>query len=278
MALHRFCQFDFPFPPGPADGRYLLRGDGDVADVISVRTIGAQLKRQGMRRGGRKRPTRTEPSEEAEPVAVTRVTVIRGEALEDAAAARDWLAACGKADAAAGEVDEALRLLNRAIHAHRVSAADPFVGDVSLGRARRIRLGYGAGDELVEGRWRDAYEVPAAAARGGRRRMLAPEEQLARILGGRRPIYPSEDLLLRARLDFDQGRTRAAAMQANTARAALEAEGSHKSVAQHNDRLQRLATAALGRELGEDEIRELGEIVAELERTARRRRHAADES
>jgi hypothetical protein len=275
--IHRFCQFDFPFQPGPADGRYLLRGDDDVADVISVRTVGAELKRKGLGRRPHRRPTPAEAGEQAEPVTVTRVTVIRGQAFEDADAARDWLARCGKAENAAREVGEAVRLLNRAIHAHRVSAADPYVGDVNPARARRIRLGYGAGDDLVEGRWGEAYDVPAEGARVGRRRMLAPEEQLARILGGRRPVYPSEDMLLRARLDFDQGRDRTAALQANAACAAFEAEQPDKGVGQHAQRLQRLATAAAGRELTEDEIVELGGIIVELERLARRRRHAADE-
>src|SRR5207253_1728436 len=137
-----------------------------------------------------------------------------GEPLDGLAAAREWLARCRDPDTADAEVAEALKLLNRAIHAHRVSAADPYVGDVSLGSARRVRLGYGGGDELVEGRWQDAYEVPPHVARTRRRRMLAPEEQLARILSSRRPAHPSEDLLLRARVDFDQGRTRTAALQA----------------------------------------------------------------
>src|SRR5439155_18193469 len=165
------------------------------------------------RRGRRRRPTQAEPGDEVEPVTVTRVTVIRGETFDDLAAARAWLDRHRHPEAASREVAEALRLLNHAVHAHRVAAADPYVADVSLARARRVRLGYGTGDELVEGRWGEAYAVPPEIASGRRRRMLAPEEQLAHILGGRRPAHPSEDLLLRSRLDFDQGRTRAAALQ-----------------------------------------------------------------
>ena len=201
--------------------------------------------------------------------------MIRGQAFESEADAVDWLARCRKADAASREIGEALRLLNRAIHAHRVSAADPYVGDVTVGQARRVRLGYGAGGELVEGRWREAYAIPHQAARTGRRRMLAPEEQLARILGGRRPTYPSEDLLLRARLDLDQGRARAAALQANAAHAAFHSESG--GLPEWREPLAGLAAAALDRELDDDECGRLEEIVVAMERAARRRRHAAGE-
>ena len=44
------------------------------------------------------------------------------------------------------------------------------------------------------------------------------------ILSGRKPAHPSEDVLLRARLDLEEGRTRQAALQARAAHAALGAE------------------------------------------------------
>jgi hypothetical protein len=261
-----------------------VRGDDDVADVIVIRTLGAELKRQSRSRRSlaRRRPPRAEPEDQADPVTVTRVTVIRGLALQDGTAARDWLARCADPELAAAEVDEALALVNRAIHAHRVSAADPYVGDVSLRLARRVRVGYGVGDELVDGRWRDAYTLPPQVARGRRRRMLAPDEQLAAILCGRRPTYPSEDMLLRARLDLDQGRTRAATLQANAAYRALEAEQDGVDAAapadqagrDRGDTVGRLATAALERDLDHDETASLRQVVTEMERLARRRRHA----
>jgi hypothetical protein len=107
--------------------------------------------------------------------------------------------------------------------------------------------------------------------------MLAPHEQLAAILGGRRSTYPSEDLLLRARLDLDQGRTREAALQAQAAQAALEAElrgEQADALRKHSEALGDLATAAQARDLEEREAALLGEVVVELERLARRRRHA----
>ncbi len=254
-----------------------------MVDVIDVRTVGAELKRRGGRGGRRARPARAEAQDEPEPVAVTRVTVIRGEPFEHADAARTWLAGCGDAQAANLEVNEALRLLNRAIHAHRVSAGDPYSADVSLTRARRVRLGYGTGDELVEGRWRDAYAVPHQAARTSRRRMLAPEEQTAGILVGRRQTHASEDLVLRARADLDQGRTRAAALQADAALKALTAElraeeGAEQSRAtlrERGEQLSGLAATALDRELDDRETAELGDVLLEMERIVRRRRHSA---
>jgi hypothetical protein len=263
-----------------------LRGRGDAADVIVVKTLDAKLTRRGARNRAlaRKRPAPAEPGDEPEPVTVTRVTVVRGVPLEHEEVASDWLAGCGEADIAAAEVTEALRLLNRAMHAHRVSSADPYAVDVSRARARRVRLGYGAGEELVEGRWRAAYTVPPQVARAGRRRMLAPEEQTARILGGRREVHPSEDLLLRARLDLEQERPRAAALQAQAAHAALEAElrgdasqqESHAAVRGRDEALTGLASVALERELGQEELECLGEILLEMERVVRRRRHAED--
>jgi hypothetical protein len=110
--------------------------------------------------------------------------------------------------------------------------------------------------------------------------MLGPEEQIARILGGRQPIYPSEDLLLRARLDLDQGRARQAALQARAARAALEAElGSdepRQALRGRTGLLEDLAAAALERELDDGQATQLAEVVVEMERIARRRRHLVE--
>jgi hypothetical protein len=247
--------------------------------VIVVKTLGAPLKRSesGRRSLGRRRQARPTTEETApEPVAITRVTVIRGPALEDEQAAREWFERC-RDEGAGSEVGEALQLLNRAIHAHRVAAADPHAADVSRARARRVRVGFGSGEELVEGRWRDACEAAPDATGRGRRRMLAPQDQLARILGGRRSTYPSEDLLLRARLDLEQGRTSEAALQAAAAHTALAAELARDEGASpgaQGEPLARLAATAAERALDEGQVEQLEQIVSELERVVRRRRHA----
>jgi hypothetical protein len=264
----------------------LIRGPDGVTDVIVLTRLGADLRRdaRAARSLRRRRPARAEPDDDApEPVEITRVTVIRGAQFTDDAAAREWIEGC--ADVADDEIAEALRLLNRAVQAHRVAAGDPYATDVSRERARRIRLGYGSGDELVDGRWRDAYAMPPPAPRGRGRRMLEPHEQLARILGGRRSTYPSEDLLLRARLDLEQQRTREAAMQARAGHAALEAElasdeaaGEARAALQdRGEALSSLATTALERELDDEQAAQLEQILLEMERFARRRRHAVGE-
>ena len=96
-------------------------------------------------------------------------------------------------------------------------------------------------------------------------------------------LLEREDLLLRARLDFDQGRTRTAALQANLALATLEnelgesgTEATRDAARAYGEPLARLAAAALERELAEDEIPKLREALLELERLVRRRRHAAE--
>jgi hypothetical protein len=224
-----------------------------------------------------RRPARVEPGASApEPVAITRATVIAAQPFDDAQAAAAWLARCKERAAVADDVEQALELVNRAVSAHRVAAQDPHVRDVVAADAQRVRLGYGTGDELVEGMWRDCYAIPAERAkRRTKRRMLSPQEEMAGMLSGRRaPPRPSEELLLRARLDLDRGRTTEAALVARAAVDALSAEGhgaGHAGVA------ERLARKALGGELAPEEVEELDELVVTLERALRRRRYA-DES
>ncbi len=119
-------------------------------------------------------------------------------------------------------MERGLRSINRVLHGHRIAAHDPYVREVSLGQAHRVRIGFGSGDELLEGSHTEAFLIPAR--RKKRRQMLEPQSELAGILGGRRPPLPSEDLLLRARLDLLEGRMRQAAIQAAGAGDALEAE------------------------------------------------------
>src|SRR6185312_6460507 len=126
--LFRFCQLDFPFPVGPADGRYLRRGaDGKEVAVVAFRELHAPRRR---RLRGR-RPARVEPDAAAPgPVAMTRATVIAAEPFADAGAAAEWLRGCqAGGDRVAAEIEEALELVNVAVSAHRVAAQDPYVRD-----------------------------------------------------------------------------------------------------------------------------------------------------
>jgi hypothetical protein len=145
-----------------------------------------------------------------------------------------------------------------------------------------VRIGYGSGDELVEGGWRVAYTVPAPKLRSRRRQALEPQHELAGVLAGRRPAWPSEDLALRARLDVDHGRLAQAALQLQAALTAFEAElegrdASVKRFASGADPagVRSLVDRALSGPLSAEDAQELEQKVSELERVLRRRRFEA---
>jgi hypothetical protein len=238
--------------------------------VVAVRMLHAP-RRSGLR--GR-RPIAAEPGDDApEPVRITRATVIAAKPFDTPADAAGWLRSSVRGRGGPADVEEALALLNAVIAAHRVAAADPYARDVASADAQRVRLGYGTGDGLLEGQWREAYVIPPErAGRRSRRRMLSPQEEMAGILTGRRPAArPSEELLLRARLDLDQGRTVEAALVTRAATLALAAEGAG---AETDDAAARLAEAALAGGLSAAQAEELADLLLGLERAARRRRYA----
>ena len=69
-----------------------------------------------------------------------------------------------------------------------------------------VRLGLGEGEQVADGRWARAVELPPPAAppRGRRRRACGPQERLAALLGGRDAALACEELTLRARADLDR--------------------------------------------------------------------------
>ncbi len=219
---------------------------------------------------------------EPEPVPITRVTVIAAEPFDADGAAHDWLERCrGRDDQGDVEIAAALTQVNRAVAAYRVSAADPHAHDVSRHQAVRVRLGYGSGPALVDGAWDDAIVVPPEHGRPRvRRKMLAPEQELAGILTGRRAeIRASEELLLRARLDLDGERYVAAALQTRVAAEALRAELARDGVpdtgaAKRFEHATSLSRSAMDGELDDQQRAELEDLVTELERVLRRRRYA----
>ncbi len=215
-----------------------------------------------------------------EAVPITRVTVIDAEEFAGEEQARAWLGGCGgRGDEADQEVKWAIDHVNVVVAAYRVAAWDPHARDVDGGQALRVRLGYGSGAELVNGAWNEALLMPSDRGARVRRRVLSPEEQLAGILTGRRPRgFPSEELLLRARLDLDAGRHVEAALQARAAAEALAAELERDDTAtdtatRHVEGAGALGRAALSTGLAGEHVDQLRKMVAELERTVRRRRH-----
>lgn len=220
-------------------------------------------------------------TDEVAPVSICRMTVVASEAFAGAAEAKDWLERCRQDERSRErEVTWALRTVNRAIHAQRLAAGDPYIHEVSVSKAREVRLGYGTGEELVAGSWSEAYSLPPPRGRRSpRREMLAPQQQVAEILGARKPAYASEDLYLRACLDLEEGRQREAALQLRIAIEALQGElerdgDEAASALKSRARVSRdLAAAALRGELDERQSSSLGSTIEELGRFLRRRRH-----
>jgi hypothetical protein len=274
-ALFPFVQLEFGWPLGPDDGRYAVRDapEGPVGHVVVLETLGAQ--RRGLLARQRTRQAEAQPEPEAVPTGRATV-VLSAHPLADAPAAGSWLDARRGVDEAEAEVAAAVRVLNRALEAHRLAAADPFVHEVSATQALAVRLGYGRGEQVAEGRWTAAIVVPAP--RAGRRRRAAalrPQERVAAVLAGRDRPLACEELALRARLDLDHGREREAALGLRVALEAALVELADAEVEGMTDRLEELrsrrhdvgdaANAALHGALGEPQ-REA--VTATLDRLA----------
>jgi hypothetical protein len=278
----RFVQWEFPGRLGPDPGRYVVRRyAGD--DARHVLVIGG-LEAPTRRRLGARRAARSEPGAGPPLVEVTRATVIATDPLPDHEHARAWLAAAS-GERSQETVADALAVLNLTIHGHRLAAADPYVAELGAHQAIVVRVGYGSGEQVAEGRWEAARELP----HGDRdRRSLArsPQERLAALLGGRDVALACEELALRARLDLDHGREREAALQA---RAALEAalaelEGWRETAGMaerldelrsHAGAVEAAAGAALRGGLQAEEIAAVEAAVGRLEAALRARNAAS---
>jgi hypothetical protein len=191
---------------------------GDEAQQVVV--IGALEAPRRTRFGNRRsRPAEPGPA----PVEVTRATVVTAGSFEGEARADEWLKqASGRA--AEATVADALAVLNRALHARRIAAADPYAGEVAPRHALVTRVGYGTGDEVAEGLWTAARELPAGPPRVPRESALRPQERFAAVLAARDVTLACELLALRARLDLDHGRDREAALQLEAALTAAVSE------------------------------------------------------
>ena len=261
---------------GLDEGRYLGR---EPELVLVVRLADAPPPPR--RRLGRQKPRPADPDERTA-IPVTTLTVIRPDDLGGATAAQGWLIdVTGDDDAIEADLGPALRLINRAVHAHRAAALDPGVADVTAASALVVRVGYGSGDGLADGAFEAAIELP----RGERRRraeLLRPQERVAEVLSGRETVPACELLVIRARADLDAGRTREAALQLRAGleamlaeREALEApdqEGDFAALGERREATARTAQAATSGELDEEATAELTETLRLCERVLRRKR------
>lgn len=227
--------------------------------------------------GGIERPRRRPPRRAPASVEVTRATVIEAAPLADPEA---WLADAGDV------AEEALGVLNRAVAGHRLAAADPWLPDADPARALVCRVGYGSGEQVADGDWEAARELPPPRSRASRSVLLAPQERLAALLGGRDAALACEELVLRARGDLDHDRPREAALQASIALEAALAElaawrdagdmaARLDELAGHRERVATAAGAAARGALEPDAIAAVGAAVERLEAALRARLVAA---
>ncbi len=268
-------QWEFAGRIGPQAGRYVIRryaGD-DARHVVVIGDLEAPRRR----RLGRRRPRAAEPGSEPGDVEVTRATVITTDPLPaDGAAA--WLdAAVRDRDVTVGE---ALALLNRTIHGHRLAAMDAYVTEVGPDHALATRIGYGSGEQVAEGDWEEARELPAP--KPSRSMLLHPQQRLAALLSGRDVALACEVLALRARVDLEQGRGREAALQLSAAldAAVAELEGwrGTEAVARrleelhgHREAVDLAARAALEGGLQPEQTKAVEAALGRLEATLRAR-------
>ena len=202
-----FVQWELPGRLGPDPGRYVVRRyAGDEAQQVVV--IGGLAAPRRTRR-------RARPAEDgATPVDVTRATVVAAEPLDGEAAAERgsrrprrtprWRATpwpCSTPPCTPSGSPRRTRTL----------------GEVAARHALVTRVGYGTGEEVAEGRWTAARELPPERAGVRREAALRPQERFAALLAGRDVALAGELLALRARLDLDHGRAREAALQLDAA-------------------------------------------------------------
>jgi hypothetical protein len=253
--------------------------------VLVVQTLAAPPRPSRRRRKPRDAEEAPAPPE----VPLARATAIRAfDPFESAEEAAAWLARATVDEAAIDAVvATGIALVNDALHAQAVAAADPHLAAVTAERAVAVRLGYGSGDQTAEGTYSEAREVdvhePGGSARRRREENMRPQERVAGLLRGRERADLCEALLLRARADLDAGRRREAALQLRIGVEALlfelsetlDDDGHRRDVAALEER-RRAVDAAAERALRADLAAEAETSVREslelAERILRRRR------
>lgn len=221
MPLLPFAQLDFAGRLAVDEGRYLVRpqdGPDSEPDVLAVRILGAARARGRLKRG-KVMPIETGTS--PTPLQLSRVTLIKSVPFEDAGAAETWLERISSdKDLSEGLAREVSRTYNRAMLAHRVSAPDPYAADVNAGNASAIRFGFGTGDEVAEGRWEQARELPEERREGLRSRIydgVGAQLRISGVLKGADAVGPEEELLIDAERALSERRLAKAALCGNLA-------------------------------------------------------------
>ena len=245
--------------------------------MLVARTFGAPAPSRRLRR--KPKPQRAKAG--AVPtVPLTELTVIETRPIEGDAGR--WLEDLRDDEERRDElVERALVHVARALAARRVATKDPAIADPTLDATVGIRIGHGDGDELVDGRFADALDLPREAGPRSRAAALRPQERMAALLGGRERALVCEELILRARADLDAGRVREATLQIRVGleallaeREALDAPGQDPDLGELDGRRQAIGQAAneaLRGEPSAERAAEVAESVAICERVLRRR-------
>ncbi len=193
-----------------------------------------------------------------------------------------WLSRAGEPQL---ELD--LGVLNWALHAFRVATADPYLNPVGREQLLVARIGYGAGEQVADGRWTEARELIAPTPRQRRARLLHPQARLARLLGGHEQPLVCEELALRARLDLDHGRDRESALQVlialDAAIAELASDSGAETLASRIDELREqrdpvtdAAQAALAAPLQDSDLEAVEFALERIEAALRARTLAGE--
>jgi hypothetical protein len=293
ILLFEFVQFEFTHAIGPPVGRYLVERDGaaeyelsalvpgrrgrivtgetrgvGVADVLVIGVTSAPPLRPRLRRRSRDAESAAPP----DAVPLSLATFVRGtDPLDDdGEAQRRFEAMRSSEEDQQGWIDDGLEVLNRAIRAYRAGAHDPYVIEVARRDARRVRIGYGTTEEVQEGGWRAALELaPPIGVRSTHVERLRPSEAVANVLSGRGHVLEAEDVILRALVDLDHGRTRAAAQQVLGAMnlfvgelgAQTPTQSSRPDLATLAGRAEKLAAAAAHGPLDDVAVEELLQVI-----------------
>ena len=216
-------QLEFTHALGPPAGRYTVREDAPSgngaapgaagsADVLVIQVEGAPPAR---RRLLRSRVRAAKPGATPAEVPIVVATLVKGtSALAGRAEGDALLAELHDGGSRAEQwVAEGLAVVNRAITAYRLCAGDPHAVGVTRQDARTVRVGYGTGELVFHGSWEQAIEVPPPRAPKVKREVsLMPQQGVAAVLSAGAPLLEAEELILRAGLDLEQGRERAAAV------------------------------------------------------------------
>jgi hypothetical protein len=232
--------------------------DGPIDAVLVLATQGTPPRQR--------RPRQIEAAA-PEPVPTVRATITRPKPFPSPQDAADWLDELrANEELVEAELVSAVAVLNRALFARRLATADPYLAEVSVGRALIARVGYGEGDAVADGRYAAALELPPPGAQRVKRSMEAPDERFAALLGAREQPLVAEELVLRARSDLDAGRAREAALQARVALEALPGLDEHRAA------VAAAANAALSADLDDAAVQAVTEAVMGMEAALRRHR------